>query len=368
MKQVSSLSLINPQKLAGDLISVLPSRSQAVLKKRFGLENNHPQTLQQVGDIYGITRERIRQIIEASLQIIKKKASLAEVSDFWKKVIVVLEKSGGVEEEKELFIRLEKALPQVKRKESAVNFLLFLSPDIIFEREDSDHNGFWHLASQKKGDLIKRMKTIEKYFTQSKEPLPLKETFQSIEKKVSPVLTLEELTAYLRISKKIGMNPFGEYGVLFSSEIEPAGTKDRAYVVMKHHQKPSHFSEIADLINQSKKLPVSPTLLSSTWLKTVKVQTVHNELIKDKRFVLIGRGIYALRDWGYKPGRVVDVIKEILKKATRPLTQEEIIKRVKEQRFAQENTIILNLHNKKYFKKLPDKRYTLIRSHKVLEI
>jgi len=110
MKQVSSLSLINPQKLAGDLISVLPSRSQAVLKKRFGLENNHPQTLQQVGDIYGITRERIRQIIEASLQIIKKKASLAEVSDFWKKVIVVLEKSGGVEEEKELFIRLEKAL------------------------------------------------------------------------------------------------------------------------------------------------------------------------------------------------------------------------------------------------------------------
>jgi len=84
--------------------------------------------------------------------------------------------------------------------------------------------------------------------------------------------------------------------------------------------------------------------------------------------VLIGRGIYALRDWGYKPGRVVDVIKEILKKATRPLTQEEIIKRVKEQRFAQENTIILNLHNKKYFKKLPDKRYTLIRSHKVLEI
>ncbi len=368
MKQASSSFLSDPRKLSGALISVLSTRSQTIVKKRFGLDNNHPQTLQQVGDVYNITRERVRQIIESSLLIIKKKASLAEVNDFWKEIVTLLEKSGGIEEEKELFIRLEKEHSLIKGKEAAVNFLLFLSSDIVLEKEDGNCNSFWHLTSKKKGELVKRMKTIEKYFVQNKIPMSLKEIVQLAEKKLIPALTSTELIAYLKVSKKIGMNPFGEYGILASSEIEPAGTKDRAYVAMKHYQKPSHFSEIADLINQSKGLPVSPTLLSSAWLKTVKVQTVHNELIKDERFVLIGRGIYALRDWGYKPGRVVDVIKDILKKTNRPLTQEEIIKKVKEQRFAKDNTIVLNLHNKKYFKKLPDKCYTLIRSHKVLEI
>lgn len=369
MKQTISSSKTSPKQLALNIISILPSRSQVIMKKRFGLTNNHPQTLQEVGNIYGITRERVRQIVEASLKIIKKSPVFGTAKDFWKKIISLLEKSGGIEEEGEFFTRLEKEIPQVKGNEAAVKFLLFLSPDVAFEKEDKGYHSFWRLSNRIKEEIMKRMKKMERYFSEQKSPLSFKDVLQWARKSFVPSMEEAELAAYLKISRKIGMNPFGEYGLFVSSEIEPLGTKDRAYVMMKHHQKPSHFSEISKLINEnkSKKLPVSPTLLSSAWLKQVKVQTVHNELIKDKRFVLIGRGIYALREWGYKPGRVVDVIKEVLKKAGRPLSQEEIIKKVKKQRLAKDNTIILNLHNKKFFKKLPNKRYTLVRPYKVLE-
>ncbi len=370
MKQsTSSTKEIEPKQLALAMVAILPSRSQTVIKKRFGLVNNHPQTLQSIGNIYGITRERVRQIVESSIKIIKNDAVFDLATPFWKKVVLLLQNSGGVEEEEEFFDRLEKKIPRAKNNKSAVRFLLRLSPDVILEKESNNFHSFWHLLGKSKAEIEQRMKKIEKYFTEKKTPLSFEDLYSWGQKSLTPSLKKLELAAYLKISSKIGMNPFGEYGLFTSGEIEPVGTKDRAYVAMKHYQKPSHFSEISKLINTatSKQLPVSPTLLSSVWLKKVKVQTVHNELIKDNRFVLIGRGIYALRDWGYKPGRVVDVIKDVLKKAGRPLSQEEIIKEVKKQRFAQDNTIILNLHNKKFFKKLPHQHYTLVRSYKVLE-
>jgi len=369
MKRAILSSKTSLRQLALDIISILPSRSQVVMKKRFGLTDNHPQTLQKIGDAYGITRERVRQIVETSLKTIKNSPVFYKAQNFWKKVISLLKASGGLEEEGEFFNRLGKKIPQVKGSEAAVKFLLFLSPDIVLEKDDKGYHSFWHLRSRSKKEIIARMKKIEKYFAKKKNPLTLKVLSSWARKSLSSSMTTAELLAYLKISRKIGMNPFGEYGLFTSSEIEPLGTRDRAYVTMKHHQKPCHFSKISKLINENKAkgLPVSPTLLSSAWLKQVKVQTVHNELIKDKRFVLIGRGIYALREWGYKPGRVADVIKEVLKKAGHPLSQDEIIKEVKKQRLAQDNTIILNLHNKKLFRRLPHKRYTLVRSYKVLE-
>jgi hypothetical protein len=91
------------------------------------------------------------------------------------------------------------------------------------------------------------------------------------------------------------------------------------------------------------------------------VQTVHNELIKDSRFVLVGRGVYALKEWGYEPGQVKDIITKILRE-NGPLTQGEILERVSKQRLVKENTILLNLSNKKNFLRDSQGKY------KVLEI
>ena len=93
--------------------------------------------------------------------------------------------------------------------------------------------------------------------------------------------------------------------------------------------------------------------------KNVTIQAIHNELIKDSRFILIGRGIYALSTWGYKKGTISDIIKSILEKSDKALSREEIVKQVLKVRKVKETTILLNLQNKKLFKKIDKNSYTL---------
>jgi hypothetical protein len=82
-------------------------------------------------------------------------------------------------------------------------------------------------------------------------------------------------------------------------------------------------------------------------------------LIKDGRFVLVGRGLYALTEWGYSQGTVVDVVMRILKEAG-ALSKDEIINHVLKERFVKENTILVNLQNAKYFKRDENGRYFLV--------
>jgi len=177
--------------------------------------------------------------------------------------------------------------------------------------------------------LSKAQKVIALIYDKLKKigkPLTLKElsSFNSLEKSV--------FTSYLEISKKIQKDSEGNFGLKDWPEINPRGIKDKAYLVFKKTEKPLHFTEVAKLIEGS------------------LVQTVHNELIRDPRFVLIGRGIYALSEWGYYPGEVKDVISKVLTEGG-PLTKEEILEKVLKQRLVKENTVFLNLSNKKYFER-----------------
>ncbi len=362
-----------PQLLSFKIIEVLPVRTQAIVKKRFGLEDNKPKTLEAVGQDYKVTRERVRQIIESALKTIKKQPILETIGGFVNMSKSLLKESGGLEEESEFLRKIERKLISEKDAKmagnlSAIRFLLTLDPGFVFEEEDNSNYGFWHLAELSKEKIDKNMKVFEKYFKDKKEAVVLDEVYSWAKKNISNKINKEELQAYFRVSKGIGMNPFGEYGLFDWAEIDPSGTRDRAYMVMKHAGQPMHFSEITDLLNEINKSPIYPRLTSNSWQKQVCIQTVHNELIRDSRFVLIGRGIYALKEKGYKPGKIIDVIKDVLQEAGKPMKLEDIIKEVQKRRIAKDNTIILNLNNKQYFKKLPNKYYTLVKPYKILEV
>ncbi len=61
------------------LLSTLTARESEVIRKRYGLDDNRPKTLEEVGRDYNVTRERIRQIeSKAFKQLRKKKAELEE--------------------------------------------------------------------------------------------------------------------------------------------------------------------------------------------------------------------------------------------------------------------------------------------------
>ena len=154
----------------------------------------------------------------------------------------------------------------------------------------------------------------------------------------------EIIKRWLGISHKIGKNPLGEWGRTSSPNVNAKGMRDYAFLVIRKHGSPIHFKEVAKAITQY-------------FNKKAHVATTHNELIKDKRFVLVGRGLYALAEWGYMSGVVKDVIRSILTKEG-PLTKEKIVEKVLKERYVKENTILVNLQNSKYFKKDKEGRYS----------
>jgi hypothetical protein len=177
------------------------------------------------------------------------------------------------------------------------------------------------------------------------------ENFKELEFYKNNQNTLEDkvILNYLELIVEIEKNVFGHWGLNSWKEVKPKDVGDKAYLIMKHHKKPEHYSVITEMINKAK-----------FDNRTAYKETVHNELIKDTRFILIGRGIYALSEWGYKPGVVSDVIIDILKGAGEPLPKEKIIEEVMKKRMVKKNTILVGLSNKKFFKKIGKNSYSLV--------
>ena len=316
----------NYSKICADLISDLKEREKEIISRRFGLNGQKRETLESIGQDFGVSRERIRQIQEVATEKIKPK--LDKYQKIFQSFLDYLQKSGHLKKEEILLADLGG-----ENFKNEVSFLLTLKKPFQKLGENDDFYSLWltnfnsfELAKKVINSLFNQLQTIE-------TPLSFG--------KFTPPLYLERdvLQSYLEISKKIQKNEEGLYGLKDWPEINPRGIKDKAYLVFKKIGKPLHFSKVADLIENA------------------HLQTVHNELIKDSRFVLVGRGIYALSEWGYYPGEVKEVIFKILKEAKKPLEKEEILKKVLSQRLVKENTVLLNLSNKKYFEKDSQGKY-----------
>jgi len=310
--------LFNYQKICLNLLKDLPQRQKEVIFRRFGLKNGQRETLELIGESYGITRERVRQIERDGILNLKPKTE--KYQKIFQHFQKYLKNRGGLKKEEILLKELggENQKPQVY-------FLLTLGENLQRFGETEDFYSLW-LIDQ---DSLKRAEEITDSLFQRLKKLGKSLTLKEISSFIS--LKKPVLISYLEISKKIQRNSEGLFGLLDWPEINPRGVKDKAYIVFKKIGKPLHFAEVARLIEGS------------------LVQTVHNELIKDPRFVLVGRGIYALEEWGYFPGQVKDVILKILKEEGKPLTKEEILEKVRKQRLVKENTVFLNLSNKKHF-------------------
>jgi len=187
-------------------------------------------------------------------------------------------------------------------------------------------------STLKDEDLVPETEMIKKFFDNMKD--------------VADQYMNEEIARrWLSMSKKVSKNPLGEWGKSTSPNVHTRGVKDYAFLVMRKHGSPMHFREVAEAI-------------SKTFGRKTHPATCHNELIKDPRFVLVGRGMYALTEWGYKAGVARDVIKDILKREG-PLSKEDIVEKVMKERYFKKNTILVNIQNPKYFKKNKSGLYTV---------
>jgi biotin-(acetyl-CoA carboxylase) ligase len=301
-------------------------------------------TLEAIGKKYNITRERVRQIENYSISSIrrsnvyeKEKTSFDELKDIVKKL-------GGIVSEEEFLEHISKD----KGVQNNIHFMLIIGEDFSKEKEDEEFKHRWHIDKSLADKIHSAIRNLYENLDDD-EIVPESEivaSFLGHLKEVSDEYKNEEIIGrWLKMSKTIGKNPLGEWGKTRSSNISARGIRDYAYLVIRKHGSPIHFREVARLI-------------SEIFKKKAHVATTHNELIKDDRFVLVGRGLYALKEWGYSTGIVRDVIAEILKK-NGPLTKKNIIDKVLKERYVKENTILVNLQNPKFFKKQKDGTYAL---------
>lgn len=333
-----------PKQVTKRLLSNLPDRAFDVITNRFGLTDDaERKTLEEIGKKYGITRERVRQIENAALTMIRKSQSFKEdkgVFDELKKLVHTL---GAIVSEHEFLNHIAKD----KLTQNHVHLYLTLGDEFTKHKEDDHFKTRWSVD----GEVSKTIHdSLEKLYSNISDDELLTEgeiiaRFLDDVKDLSEQYRSEEIAKrWLLLSKKINKNALGEWGRATSSSIKTRGVKDYAFLIMRKHGSPMHFREVAKAV-------------ASTFDKNCHTATCHNELIKDKRFVLVGRGIYALSEWGYKSGVVRDVITELLKQ-NGPMSKEDIVDQVMKERYLKKNTILVNLQNSKYFKKNKQGLYT----------
>lgn len=336
----------NAIKVSDEFLGTLPKRVRDVIERRFGIgKAKDRKTLEAIGISYGITRERVRQIEAYGLKKLNASNSVKEKKDVFDTLKFELSRHGGIVEEDKFLSSLAKT----QEEKNNIRFLLTLAQDFKKLKEDEEFSPRWSADEKLASFCHETLRMLHKDLS-GKDPMEdveIKAKLAALaQTNFSQNLGPDALESWLSVSKLIAKNQLGGWGLIDSPHISPRGVRDLAFLVMKQHGSPMHFSEVTQAIKKNLSEPAH-------------LQTVHNELIKDDRFVLVGRGLYALREWGYEPGTVKEVIKNILT-SYGPLPKEKVIEKVLKERHVKTATILINLQDKRNFKSLDDGSISLV--------
>jgi hypothetical protein len=330
--------------MVNELMSILSPKEQEVINKRNSITTPIRMTLQAIGEDMFITRERVRQIEKKAISKIERNQDNLQI----KELVVLVEKTLSG------FQNLVKERQLIKHLED--------------EGTKQESLGVYYIAlqiSQQTG-LLRKTQTLAKTWynktllNEVEIKAVVKEAVSLLETKGSAI---EEQTLLDSIAKKLNINTQlipnilsittevknleGVYGLAHWRNVNPKSIKDKAVIILKRAHRPLHFRTINKLIHDSR-----------FDHKQVTVEAVHNELIRYEDFVLVGRGLYALSEWGYTKGTVKDVIYQILEEYG-PLKKKEIVEHVLKKRQVKIGTISLNLQKNTEFKRVGRAIYSI---------
>ena len=386
--QAEEVARLDAVEIINGLFSELNERERDVLTRRFGLHGEDRETLEEIGKIHSLTRERIRQIETSSIKRLKQLENLDSYLSGLKNVIIhLLEEHGGLMEKEYLFNNLVNfSLGTGKRDDNEIkhkrhfDFLISrLLHDKFEEINDSKlfkeslklkYHSLEHLENLTL-ELLAKIREVKKIFM-TEDLINLSKglgAYKTNEDKfkqtnnldISGVLSSnlfqepadfinqnKAIYSILQAAREIEQNKFGHWGIDESREIRPKTINDKIYLILKNSGQPMHFAEIAEKINQV-----------GFDKKPANAATVHNELILDDKYILVGRGLYGLKEWGYEKSTVTEVIEKVMVLAQRPLSREEIIDKVLKQRMVKKATINLALMNRQKFEPVAEGKYKI---------
>ena len=349
----SELANFNIREIIDKLFTVLNEREREIVSRRHGLFNTPKATLEEIGKKHSVTRERVRQVENSSLKKIRENYDKEILKNVEALTTEILREYGGIMAEHRLVVELAQNSGNTEESHAAVSFLLnqLLHDKFGLIKETDETYKSWSNIDASWETFYENLNKIVKLIKEHEEPLALNLLISKVNGQ--PEISWNDVSDafilnLLDVTKKIDRNIYDEWGLSDWSTIKPRRMNDKIYMVLKKTGQPMHFADIATAINKA-----------HFDERVAYPATIHNELILDPKFVLVGRGIYALSDWGYKPGVVADVIAGILKASAKPLTKEQIIEEVLKNRIVKKSTVILALMNKNRFVKNADKTYSL---------
>lgn len=343
MSNAAEMTTVDLQSTVKEILDTIDrDREREIIARRFGLYDRK-ETLEQVGELLGITRERVRQLEKAIMirLTVAAEENLPQLQTLEKQLVRHLTDLGRVARTIELSKRATKE--NTERDRAHISFIAALAPRlVVIEENDRYHQAIGLIEYHDEAQVKKAVDTIVEAIKANGQPLSIEELHGKLSH------DHPDHVRALASTSKLLANLKDKWGLMQWPTVNPKNIRDKIFVILQENGKPMHFNEIAKAIKDS-----------DFRRKDVTTQAIHNELIKDGRFVLIGRGIYALKDWGYSKGTVADIITDVLKKEGGPLHRDEIVRRVLKHRQVKETTILLNLQGKQRFKRVAKATYAL---------
>ena len=339
-------------EVVSQLLRLLSPKERLVIERRYNLDHTRRATLEEIVKHFKVTRERIRQIEKSALQKLRRNVFTTPLSSLYTIATEVIVEHGGVMQQ-ELFFNdlVQKIMNGGTADVDSLSLAFELDSAYVVVGNTIKLHPYirlQHISDEAIGEVCE---TATRMLEEKGDVAPKQEFVREVfgvyqaKSNVSPAF----IESVLHLDKNIKVLPEG-YGLFSWRHIHPRTLRDKIFFILRTSSKPLHFVDIANKIIEMR-----------FDTKRVNLQAVHNELIRCGDFVLIGRGIYALKEWGYQSGTVMDVIESILRQHGE-MEQEDIVKSVLERRQVKRITILLALKNNSKFVRIGRKRYKLASS------
>lgn len=355
LKNAAPILKLNLTEIIEDIFMVLTEKEREVVVQRFSLDNKERRTLESIGQTFNVTRERVRQIEKIALGKLKRTVNSSKLRFIHEVAEAILRENGGLLLEKELTRKILNMIEKtIEVDEHIVRLSLTICPNITCLEKNNLYRLSWHLTSISPVLITNLLEEAQGLLNAKKEVLEeaaLISELQALKAVSGQEFTEQFFQSLLAMDERIKKLEEG-YGLMTWRHINPKSIRDKALIVLRMENKPLHFVEIAKKISDAR-----------FDAKRVTVQAVHNELIRYPQFVLVGRGLYALKEWGFEDGTVTDIIESLLAKKS-PLSKQDIIKGVLKQRRVKKGTISLNLQKNPQFARVGRAVYSLDLSKK----
>lgn len=320
------------------LLGLLSKKEKDVIERRFAIGYEQRETLDFIGKHYSVTRERIRQIEAVAIQKLLRISQDKSIRVLHDLALRILANNGNAMFEDVLISEMLKHIENPSNVDiNSLKFTLKVSKDIRKQEKNQFHRTFWH-SNEITATGVKQVTKDIKSFLKKQKAV---QSFEDINSALGTKYPEALIKSALNIDWNFLQVEEAKWGLKEWRFINPRSIKDCIMIVLKEAGKPLHFSAIMEAI--SKDFPNR---------KRVTPQASHNELIRHDEFVLVGRGLYGLKEWGLAAGTVCDLIRMVLIENNGPMKRQDIIQSVLDKREVRLGTISLSLQKYPFFERV----------------